>query len=199
MSDVVVSLPDSLSAAEWRCVSEFQRRVAELRSARALGDPPPAFRMEMKQASGLNVTVSGLPDEDAWRSLLMTFRFFNSKKEPAHFPRIVNILSKHCRHEELQRYMDFLRTRWRDALFSGAMFLRMKPGLVDAEKVLDLWINADYFHSDACKQAALDDLKEAVTPELAKYMLVNAVRERSRYVLMLGTTLERVAPKTSGT
>jgi hypothetical protein len=188
-----VSLPNTLSAEEWRCLAQFKRRVVELRGAQvfAAGTTPRAH-VESNDEVGFRVSVSGMPEEEAWRSLLLTFRFFCSQNEPAHFHRVVNILRRHSTHDELRVYLGHLNDRWKGALFRSAMFLHFGNGVVDAERILDLWLNAHYFHSDEEKQQELDALLSALTPDLTKYMLVDAVMERSRVVLMLGAMLDHL-------
>src|SRR5690348_6233896 len=122
MNEIQVALPNTLSAEEWRCLAQFKRRVTELRGASmfAAGIAPRAH-VEANDEVGFRVTVSGMPEEDAWRSLLLTFRFFHSPNEPSHFHRVVKILSRHTEHQELRVYLGHLTNRWNGALFNSAM------------------------------------------------------------------------------
>lgn len=171
MNEIQVPLPNTLTPEEWRCLAQFKRRASELRSAKmfSTGEVLRAS-VSVTEADGFKVTVTGLPDEDALRSLLVTFRLFFLNDEPTNFRRVVNILAKHTEHEVLRAYLGHLRERWKGALFRSAMFLHFDEGVVDAERILDVWLNAHYFHGDQEKEQALEALKVSLTPELIKYM-----------------------------
>ncbi len=141
MNEIQVPLPDSLTPEEWRCLAQFKRRALELKSAKMLsrGEVMRAS-LSVTEADGFKVEVTGLPDEDALRSLLVTFRLFFLNDEPTNFRRVVNILTKHTEHEALRAYLGHLRERWKGALFTSAMFLHFNEGVVDAERILDVWL-----------------------------------------------------------
>jgi hypothetical protein len=138
-----------------------------------------------------------MPDEDDWRSLLMTFRFFWQAKEPSHFGRVVNIIAKHTGDSEVHAYHERLRQMWKSALFRGAMFLHTSDGVVDADAILDLWLNSHYFHSDEEKERTLNRLSSVVKTDFVRYMLVDAVLARSRVLFMLGDLIDQLDATTT--
>ena len=193
MNEIPIALPNTLTPEEWRCLAEFKRRAAELRAAKVFSTRDVLkASISVSEGDGFKVDVTGLPDEDALRSLLVTFRLFFLNDEPSNFRRVVNILTKHTKHDALRVYLGQLRDRWKGALFRSAMFLHLDDGVVDAERILDVWLNAHYFHGDQEKEQALEALKASLTPDLIRYMLVDAVVERSRVVFTLHSMLENL-------
>ena len=126
--------------------------------------------------------VEGIPEEESLCPLLMSFRFFFGNDEPSNLNRVLNILGRHCRDDRLDAILGSLRLRWKHALFQNAMQLSFNGKPLSAARILDLWLNAHYFHSDPAKRETLETVSRMLTPQFLKYMLVEAVIEGSRIV-----------------
>lgn len=166
----VVKFGGSLSAEDWKCIREFKRRAAELLGCGLVKDGYDlSASMNWSIEKGFSCETKALPDEEPFRALLMTFRFFWAKKEPSNFIRVLSIIRRHSGNPTLHQLVDGLRVRWKQSLFGGLMFVHINEKPLTADHLLDLWLNSHYFHGDDEKRAALESISKMLSPELVKY------------------------------
>jgi hypothetical protein len=178
-----VRIPDTLTTDEWRCIAEFKRRAVELASASLWRSPLGNAKVSLTKEKGFTCEIGALPDEESFRSLLLSFRFFFGNDEPSNLNRVLNILGAHCHDDRLRPELSRLRVRWKHALFRNGLQMRFNGKPLSASRILDLWLNAHYFHSDPEKRRMLETVSRMLTPQFLKFMLVNAVVESSAVVL----------------
>lgn len=75
-------------------------------------------------------------------------------------------------------------TLWKNSLFNGAMFITLYDEKMNPEKLINLWFNTYYFHSDDEKEVALKKLNEAFKNDFAKFMLLDAVYNASKVIFI---------------
>jgi hypothetical protein len=63
--------------------------------------------------------------------------------------------------------------------------------------LIDLWFNAHYFHSDELKEQNLTNLKNALSIDVCRFMLADAVYEASKAVIHLANALQAFAEKSN--
>jgi hypothetical protein len=194
--EILVKIDAPLTSDEWRCIREFKRRAAELAENSFLkqGFPLKVEFVSSKPGEPFTCTVGPQPPEEALRSLLLTFRLFWANDEPSNFLRILNIIGRHSSEPKLRQYLELLRSAWNEPLFHSVMTLTLGARAITANLVFDLWLNAHYFHSDPDKQQELERLSQALAPEFMKFLLVNAVTNCARVVLMLEESLRDLEP-----
>ena len=100
------------------------------------------------------------------------FRFFYSKKEPTHYYKITNIISKHCHDKRLQKCLRTANQSWEDA-----GILRGWHGYKDDE-LLNYWFNGEIFHSDQKKINSIRKILERMDSDLAHHLLTFAIYDR---------------------
>lgn len=171
---------------DWRCIREFKRRAAELaensliRSGQRI-----AATLTWRAGEGLVARADSLPPEEPFRALLLTFRLFWAKDESSNFLRVLNIMGRHTDHPLVCQFVDSLRSRWKQALFGGAMLMSTDGRPITADLIFDLWLNSHYFHTDATKQKDLESLAGMLSDDFLKFMLADAVTRCCEAVLAL--------------
>ncbi|HDZ01485.1 MAG TPA: hypothetical protein ENH52_08490 [Nitrospirae bacterium] len=128
------------------------------------------------------------PDEEYFRSFLLTFRKFVSEKEPIYLYRIYNICQQYLTNEKDKEYLVKSRNIWKDTLKSSGLKLILNGREMSPEVVTDLWINGYYFHDDIEKVNALNGMLPHERM-LIKNQFENFIIEAVRVVLHVGNVV----------
>lgn len=102
--------------------------------------------------------MSREPNEQLFRSFLIAFRKFVSKKEDVYANRVNHLLMEEVRSDELRGRLIAERQKWLDACKVGAFQLVENGRVLEPEQVMELWINGSIFHNDRRMEEALDRL-----------------------------------------
>ena len=134
----------------------FLTRLDELRSTRLIrtGALSDAFHVGATRGQPAVFSIS-VPDEDDFRSFLLCFRHLVAKKEPATLDQVANTLLRRLDADRLREFILRSRETWRRERKHGAMRLIMDGSDYGPERVLDLYLNGRYFHSDDAKASQL--------------------------------------------
>jgi len=134
--------------------------------------------------------VSGLqmelvePDEDEFRSFLLTFRQFISEEEPVFLNHMYNICSKHLTSDELKDLVAGSRKIWANAQKVSGIPLIIGGTEMPALKVWKIWIDGRYFHNDLRYQQILDQASPEVL-KLLRFNFLNFVGKTSECIAWL--------------
>lgn len=172
---------------DWRCIEVFKRRAQELLKVDILAKKGSGIssNVQYKQDEGMTLKVT-LPPEENLRSLYMAFRFFYGEKEPSNFNRVANILKKTSGDELFQQFIENLKQQYSGSLYrKHIMQVKVNGEEVTTKRLLDLWFNANYFHSDEKKENDLKIWNETLSQDLSRFILANAVYEACKAVIRL--------------
>jgi hypothetical protein len=166
------------------CLDLFLRRVDELRATKLIqsGALSDAFHFGTTAGGPAILSVS-VPDEDYFRSFLLAFRHPVAAKEPATLDRVANVLLQQLGHNRLREATLQAREVWRRERKHGSMRLIIDGRDYGPERVVDLYFNGRYFHSDSSKADALGSagaIGERLTRQQLNAMLVAGVNYASR-------------------
>ncbi len=78
-----------------------------------------------------------------------------------------------------------LRKRWDDFLFKKTINIEYNNAPITSSLLFDLWFNSHYFHSDERKTKKMDILKEGMSEDFLKYMLLDAAYEATNVIFTL--------------
>lgn len=183
---VILQISSILSEAEWKVLREFcdkaHRLMATKLATAGLGGI--RARMSWEQGKGMWWETT-LPPEEQVAEFVMAFRLFYLQKEPTHFPSVLSILGRHASESEVRQLFKKYRQQWENCLFGNALQIAMNEKQLTSSLVIDLWLNAHYFHSDEDKKAELDQIFEGLSGDFAKYMLLDSVFEASKMILKI--------------
>ncbi len=124
--------------------------------------------------------------------LLMRFRHFWLQKEPCNFFNILGIVNRYV--TDAHSHTQFLKESWTNGVFHSTNVIIFGSPL-KAEKLIDVWFNAEFFHNDDNKKIELDNLTneiDLISPGLAKYLLIGSICERCKVISELNKLLEKI-------
>ena len=194
MPEIIVTLSTQPSVEEWCNIREFKRRAREIKENSLINTGfELKANMSWNAGEGPSFKVTAIPPEEPFRALLLTFRLFWANDEPSNFLRVLKVLKRHLSSSEARDVLEALKIRWNQALFGGVMQMSFNGKELNANAVFDLWLNAHYFHSDPKKQEQLERLSNTLSPEFVKFLLVNALTECCKAILVLDQSLQRLS------
>ncbi|MCR4320416.1 MAG: hypothetical protein NUV74_08820 [Candidatus Brocadiaceae bacterium] len=166
----------------------FKTRVDELRQTKIVKEGfNSSITVKYEAQKGLHFQ-SVHPNEEYFRSFLLTFRKFVSEKEPIYLNRIYNICQQYLTNEKYKEYLVKSRNIWRESLKSTGFKLTFNGREMSPEVVMDLWINGYYFHDDIEKVNALNGMLQH-EKMLVKYQFENFIIEAVRVVIYVGNVV----------
>ena len=187
---IQVPLKKPLTIEELACVRQFLKKARELHATRIISNGESGISLNSKFEKDKTVKFRvSLPPEEYLRSLYMAFRFFYLSKEKSNFQRVTNIIKRKIDNEFGRKYIDWLKDMWSGALAVQQVHIRVNEKLITPAMLIDLRFNAHYFHADDRKEDELSDLSGALTIDVCRFMLADAVFEASKAVFLLANMI----------
>jgi hypothetical protein len=187
---IEVSLKEPLTKEELVCVKQFLKKARELQSTHIISNGDSGISMKSLFENGRNVKVKvSLPPEENLRSLYMAFRFFYLSKEKSNFLRVANIIKRKIDSELANNHIDWLKDMWSGALAVKQVHIHVNEKLITPAILIDLWFNAYYFHADDGKEKELSNLAVALTIDVCRFMLADAVYQASKAVFLFANMI----------
>jgi len=163
----------------------FLQRVEDLKNTKIVREGyNSGFTLNWTKESGVLKFQFNQPDEDLFRSLLLSLRHFLQEKEPTFMNRIYNICDRCLTNEKHKNYLIKSRNFLNEAMKSTGVHLDIDQKHFSPSYVWDIYINGLYFHSDMEKADVILKLSEheknLIKNEL--YAFVNACIKQIVYV-----------------
>jgi hypothetical protein len=198
VSHVQESISSLLSENEWKVLRQFCERARRLAATRLASDNPViSGKIEYDREKGLRFEAE-LPPKEQIAEFLMEFRFFYLQNEPTHFLKILRLIGRHANSPDVREVLKVFRRQWNDSLFRKAFEIKFNDKPITTSLLIDLWFNAEYFHSDDVKGRELKKLKDIFSDEFAKYMLLDAAFEATKIVFKVLDGLQEMVEKHFG-
>jgi len=190
---IEIFISEKLSDVEWGVLEAFCEKATRLIATKMVGSEENSLqgRIRYEQNRGLWFEAE-IPSEEVIAEFLMVFRFFYLQKERTHFPKVLNILSKHAEIPEVIAHYRRLKKRWEDGLFEKALYIKLNEETMTASLLLDLWFNAHYFHSDEEKSKRLEGLNEAFSKKFSKYMMLDGAFEAAKAAFIIYNSIKEM-------
>lgn len=197
--EIKVPISDRLSGDEWKVLKKFCEKARRLTATRLASDEGAGIRgqINFSNEEGIRFKVE-LPPEEQISEFLMAFRFFYLQKEKTHFPKIIGIIGRHTENEDARKALKLFGNQWGDSLFGQALYIHVDGQRMTSSVLLDLWFNANYFHSNEEKERDLEKLQSVFPNDFAKFMLLDAVFESSKVIFKLFNGLRDMVEKYYG-
>ena len=177
-----VKISTNIAAEDLAALRVFHDRVVSLANTKLIkGENSKITASISLKASSAATFSATFPPEEELAQFLMAFRFFYLQKEPTHFPKIVNIVSKYADGSYTAIARE-LKSQWKNCLFKNSMSITLNGKSISGSTLIDLWFNAHYFHSVAEKRAELDRLNALLQVDFCKYMLMDSTYNASDVV-----------------
>lgn len=182
--EVQIPISHALGEAEWKLLSLFCEKVRRLLATKMVSGGVGAIRGHMKVTPETGMCFSAsLPPEEQVAEFLMAFRFFYLQKEPTYFPGILGVIGRHASEQDARQALKSFGAQWKNSLFANAMQISVNERPITSSLLLDVWLNAHYFHSDEEKARQLQELHDIFSEPFAKYMLLDAAFEATKVVV----------------
>lgn len=173
-----------MMADEYSDIALFRERVEKLASAQRRYQGIPISKTSVGENADEITFEANTPDAEEVASLCRNFRFFYGDKEPTQFQKILTKVRRRTSDEWTCGYMDWLAEQYREAMkatqVSGAL-----GHPVPNRKIIDLWFNSEFFHSEKSKRQELVDIHTAIGEEPSLFQLYVAMARCSSVVRML--------------
>jgi hypothetical protein len=88
------------------------------------------------------------PDRTELGAFLLTLRHFVASGSPIEFSRVQRLYREHVRSDALRAQAEADAREYRQACRSGPIAFKLNDQELRPDRVLDLWINGEFFHLD---------------------------------------------------
>jgi hypothetical protein len=169
-------IPLSVSAenVNWNLITLFRRRFKTLWENYKDLDPEP-FVGTFKQATdGRYQGTFNLPPEHRLKSFYVDFRHFYLNNEPTNIYKFASYLSSLTESNDYHQFIKSEKKNLRSVFIEEGWF-KFKGKPFTSREIIDIWFNAELFHSDLRKSRTLLGWLDVLSKDTAKSMLFLAV------------------------
>jgi len=180
-----------LSENEWDKLDLFLRRFEQLERTRFYSNPElKNIQYKIKKGEivdkGFQIRFeTKVPDEETIKSFLLSFRVFYMEGEHTNFYSICNLLYKKILDKKVRNDLVTIRSNYTKALNTSFISINFLGKSYLPKDIVDLWFNAEYFHTDIEKVKELDKIVISPGKSLFFYLLIDAVITLTNQISML--------------
>lgn len=173
-----------MEAGEYSDIALFRERVEKLATSQRKYQVSPFSNTTKNGKSEIVMFEANTPDLTEVENLALKFRFFYAEKEPTQFEQILTKVRRRTEDEWACCYMDWLAKQYKEIM--KASEISADAGLaVHNRKIIDLWFNSEFFHSDISKREKLIDIHATIGKVPSLFQLYVAIVRCSSYIQML--------------
>lgn len=162
----------------------FRERVEKLSEAQTKYQGIPIGTYKHDLESGEWAFAANTPDVDDIINLAVKFRFFYANKEPTQFEKIATKVRRRANDEWAKNYIDKVSDWYREAMKACDTSSRIGHP-VPNRKIIDLWFNSEFFHSEMDKRSELLIVHEKISQEASLFQLYTAIAKCASFIKML--------------
>jgi len=159
----------------------FRERVEKLASAQRKYQGIPISRTTLTEKPDEFAFEANTPDVEEVASLARNFRFFYADKEPTQFQKILTKVRRRTQDEWAGGYMDWLADQYKEAMKATQVSANLGHP-VSNRRMIDLWFNSEFFHSEKSKKQDLVDIHTAIGEMPSIFQLYVAIARCSSFV-----------------
>ena len=169
-----------LSENERNKLDLFLRRFKQLERTRFYSNPKLKniqYKIKGEKADEGFLTRDEIkvPDEETIKSFLLSFRVFYMEGEHTNFYSICNLLYKKILDKKVRDALITIRSNYTEALNTSFISFNFLGKSYLPKDIIDLWFNAEYFHTDLEKVKELDGILIPPVKSLFYYSLIDIV------------------------
>jgi hypothetical protein len=181
---------NNISPSEIDSLQLFVVKANELLGRRMFTEGMPELEINTTVELGKEITVeTKFPDEEDFRSALLAIRFFYMNDEPTCFFKVCNILRKTLIDNDLKNQVDQVRSCYK-CNFDQVAINGTGNNKVTNEKLIDLYLNGRYFHSDSKKSQELECLENSVPHGHIEFELRDALLNAAECIFIMKHIIE---------
>lgn len=180
---------ESVTEEEFQGIENFKHRVEQLHSTKKKDMMPPLSQTSYEDGRVVSYE-NNVPDIDYVIAISTRYRLLFAEKEPTRFEKIVNIVRRRATDEWAQNYIDNIRLCYLKSLEADDISNNL--GLVvENRKMISLWFNSEFFHTDSDKRKILSNINESIGEAGSLFHLYVAIRRCLADVDRLYTVLHK--------
>jgi len=126
-----------------------------------------------------------VPDEETIKSFLLSFRVFYMENEHTNFYSICNLLYKKILDKKVRDTLITIRSNYAKALNTSFISFNFLGKSYLPKDIVDIWFNAEYFHTDIEKVEELDKILISPVKRFFYYLLFDVVITLTNQISML--------------
>ncbi|SOD16631.1 hypothetical protein SAMN06297164_0670 [Nitrosomonas ureae] len=169
---------------EFSDVALFRDRVAKFENAQRKYQGIPISRTAPGENLDEVIFEANTPDVEEVASLARNFRFFYADNEPTQFQKILTKVRRRTEDEWACGYMDWLSDQYKEAMKATQVSADLGHP-VPNRRIIDLWFNSEFFHSEQAKRQELIDIHAAIGEVPSLFQLYLAIVRCSSFIRML--------------
>jgi len=170
-----------MDAEDFSDVVLFRERVEKLASAQRKYQGIPISRTTLTEKPDEFTFEANTPDVEEVASVARNFRFFYADKEPTQFQKILTKVRRRTQDEWAGGYMDWLADQYKEAMKATQVSANLGHP-VSNRRMIDLWFNSEFFHSEKSKKQELVDIHTAIGEMPSLFQLYVAIARCSSFV-----------------
>jgi hypothetical protein len=170
-----------MGAEEFSDVALFRERVEKLASAQRKYQGIPFYSTTRAGNSDEFIFEANTPDIEEVASLARNFRFFYADKEPTQLQKVLTKVRRRTQDEWACGYMDWLAEQYKEAMKATQVSANLGHP-VSNRKIIDLWFNSEFFHSEKSKRQELLGIHAAIGEMPSLFQLYVAIARCSSFV-----------------
>ncbi len=187
-----MNLKAQFSEKDLKTIRLFQSRVKELQNTRIIRGGV-NLNFNFWDDLSFSQKEQHLEKEETIKAFTVAFRHFYLQKEPINFFKFHNTILPRISDPQAVAVLASLRDRYARVLnSSGSLTYYYKGEKVTPATIIDLWLNAHYFHShnDALRKKLNDWLKRA--GGIFQFLFLDAVEELSAILIYYAKILDLI-------
>ena len=173
-----------MEADEFSDVVLFRERAEKLASAQRKYQGIPISRTTRTESADEIAFEANTPDIEEVGSLARNFRFFYADKEPTQFQKILTKVRRRTEDEWACGYLDWLAEKYKEVMKAPQVSADLGHP-VSNKRIIDLWLNSEFFHSEKLKREELLSIHAAIGEGASLFQLYIAIAHCSSYIHML--------------
>ena len=170
-----------MEAEEFLDVALFRERVDKLANSQRKYQGIPISKTTHSGNANEIKFEANTPDIEEVASLARNFRFFYAEKEPTQFQKILTNVRRRTQDEWACGYMDWLAWQYKEAMKTSQVSADLGHP-VPNRKIIDLWFNSEFFHSEKSKKQELLDIHAVIGEVPSLFQLYVAIVRCSSFV-----------------
>ena len=181
---VVETVEGSFEPDDLDLLRRFIQLMARVRETRLFGQGMPAIGNITFDSAGLKFTCQPYDNGDL-HALLHVLRPVILHREATSFNNVAARMQRRFRSRRFSDHIALLRRIFEHGELNLFMQISINSQPLFDASVLDLWLNAEQYHTDADKSIAWQALEKSLTTENARALLMNQLQGKVKALLGL--------------
>ena len=141
------------------------------------------------QNQGLKISAQ-IPSEETLKSFLLTFRHFYMNNSQINFGKICNLLYQKTDNTEMKDNIAKAREVYNKLLNNSSIGFKFNNEELTPKKIIDLWMNAEYFHTDREKRDVLKQINTIGEP-FFQFLFVSPLYDLVKIINYLANIIKK--------